>query len=140
MLKNGMRRKRGLVEMDKARCMRVGLYVLGLVVVVASGACHATKQNEREYGMTDRGDASMARSRTGSSRATLVTGTVRRIDLEGGFYGIETDEGMSLDPINLPEDFWKDGVRVRVRIELLEDQASVHMWGRLVRILSIERL
>jgi inhibitor of cysteine peptidase len=67
-------------------------------------------------------------------------GTIRHIDLEGGFYGLEADDGTRLDPVNLPEEFQKDGLRVKARVERLKDRVSFHMWGRLVRILEIERL
>ena len=70
----------------------------------------------------------------------VVTGTVRHIDLEGGFYGIEADDGTKLDPVNLPEEFRQDGMRVRVRVEELKDRVSIHMWGKIVRIVEIKRL
>ena len=120
--------------------MRLSLYVLGFLIVIASGACEATKQNEREGGSAGSGNASATRDRTGDSSGMLITGTVRHVDLGGGFYGIETDDGMKLDPVNLPEDFQEDGVRIRLRVEWLEDRVSIRMWGRIVCLLSIERL
>lgn len=33
------------------------------------------------------------------------TGTVKYIDLEGGFFGIIGDSGKNYDPINLSEEF-----------------------------------
>ena len=60
--------------------------------------------------------------------------------MEGGFYGIETEDGLKLDPVNLPVDFHKDGIRVRVKVVRLADRISIHMWGTVVRIQSIERL
>ena len=69
-----------------------------------------------------------------------VTGTVTYLDLEGGFYGIVTDEGKNLDPVNLPDDFKEDGIAVRAYVETLEDRVSFRMWGELVKIHHIERL
>lgn len=68
-----------------------------------------------------------------------ITGTIRYVDVEGGCYGIETEDGVKLDPVNLPADFEEDGLRIKARVEGLEDRVSIHMWGTLVRILEIER-
>ena len=68
-----------------------------------------------------------------------VSGVVRHIDLEGGFYGIVTEDGRRLDPVNLPDAFKRDGLPVRVRVEKTREQASIRMWGELVRIVEIQR-
>jgi hypothetical protein len=65
--------------------------------------------------------------------------TVRFQDLEGGFYGLVTDDGQRYDPINLPREFQEDGLRVHVVARVREDMASVHAWGVLVEISSIRR-
>jgi len=69
-----------------------------------------------------------------------VTGTVRYIDLEGGFYGFVTDDGKKLDLVNLPAEFQKDGVRLQARVEEVPDHVSLRMWGRPVRIIEFKRL
>jgi hypothetical protein len=72
--------------------------------------------------------------------ARTVMGTVQHIEVEGGFYGIVTNDGQKLDPVNLPKDFQQDGVRIEVRVVPLPGRVSIHQWGELVRILEIERL
>lgn len=69
-----------------------------------------------------------------------ITGTVKYVDLEGGFYGIVTDAGQKLDPVNLPDSLKIDGLRIRARVEKAQEQVSTHMWGPRVRIVQIERL
>ncbi len=59
-----------------------------------------------------------------------MTGTVRHVEVEGEFYGIVADDGTKLDPVNLPEDFRQDGVRVQVRVVEVKDAVSTHMWGK----------
>jgi len=68
------------------------------------------------------------------------TGTIVYNDFEGGFYGIIEDEGLKLDPINLPSEFKDDGLRVRFKAKLLPDVFSYHMWGIVAIILEIERI
>ena len=68
------------------------------------------------------------------------TGTINHIELEGGFYGIVTDDGRQFDPIDLDESFKEDGLRVRFRAQTVEGVSSIHMWGTLVEIVTIERI
>ena len=65
-------------------------------------------------------------------------GTVRYLDFEGGFYGIVGDDGKNYDPINMPQEFKVDGLRVRFTANIT-DYMSFHMWGYVVRLVTIER-
>jgi hypothetical protein len=68
------------------------------------------------------------------------TGTVRFVDLEGGFYGIADDSGESWDPLNLDDELRVDGLRVRFSGIVRNDVSTLRMWGRPLQITSIERL
>jgi len=67
------------------------------------------------------------------------TGTIRYQSLEGGFYGIVGDDGRHLDPTNLPASLTTDGVRVHYLARTRKDLASIHMWGIIVDLISIDR-
>jgi len=69
-----------------------------------------------------------------------LTGTVVYLTIEGSFYGIRGDDGKNYDPVNLPEEFRSDGLRVRFEARELKGQGSVHMWGVLIEIISIQKL
>jgi len=67
-----------------------------------------------------------------------VTGTVRYIPLEGGFFGIIGDDGQRYDPLeSLPEEFRVDGKRVSFSAKQ-RDGYTTHMWGTAITIISIE--
>jgi len=68
------------------------------------------------------------------------TGTVKYIDIEGGFFGIIGDSGKNYNPINLSEEFQKDNLRVSFDAKIREDMVSFHMWGTLIEIVRIEKL
>jgi len=68
------------------------------------------------------------------------TGTITFLSFEGGFYGIVSDDGDHFDPINLARKFQVDGLRVRFEVRILEGVIGVHMWGKYVSVLSIEKL
>ncbi len=68
-----------------------------------------------------------------------ITGVVRHFDLEGGFYAIRGDDGVTYDPSNLADDFRQDGLRVRARARLRPDMGGIHMVGPIVDIIDIQQ-
>ena len=68
-----------------------------------------------------------------------LRGTVVRNELEGGFFAIEGDDGRTYEPINLPEAFKQDGMRVNATVRIREDIGSIHMVGAIVEIIAIAR-
>ena len=77
----------------------------------------------------------------GCIKASLEdTGTVKYVNLEGGFYGIVSDNGQKLDPVNLKDEFKKDGLRVKFVYSLKKNGANIHQWGKIVEILSIRKI
>ncbi|HEX6644631.1 MAG TPA: hypothetical protein VF037_08135 [Gemmatimonadales bacterium] len=68
-----------------------------------------------------------------------ITGVVRHFDLEGGFFAIRGDDGVTYDPSNLAEEFRQDGLRVRARLRLRPDMGGIHMVGPIVDIIEIQR-
>lgn len=68
-------------------------------------------------------------------------GMVRYIDLEGDFYGLITEYGDRLDPLqSLPAEFMVDSLRVWFTYKISEDQVSYHMWGTNIDLLDIWKL
>ena len=77
----------------------------------------------------------------GSSLNQFTTsGTVTYIDLEGGFYGIIGDNQENYDPINRPDEFQQEGLRITCTAKYRDDLASIHMWGRIIEILQIQAI
>jgi hypothetical protein len=68
------------------------------------------------------------------------TGVIEFIDLEGGFFGIISDDGKRYDPANLPEELKIPGIRVEFEARTQPKSIGFHMWGRKIEILSIERI
>jgi hypothetical protein len=73
-------------------------------------------------------------------RRLVVDGTISFVDLEGGFFGILGDDGGDYDPINLPNDFAIDGLRVSIEARVRSDLVSFHLWGELIEIDEIVAL
>lgn len=66
-----------------------------------------------------------------------IVGTVRRVELEGGFFAIAGNDGVSYDPTNLPAQFRKDGLAVEADARRRDDVAGIHMAGPIVELLRI---
>jgi len=86
-------------------------------------------------------------SKTGSGMSVVPdqgvvigTGTIVFVDVEGGFYAIRSDDGVTYDPRSLPDGFANDGLRVRFTVRILRDAVSFHQVGPIVEVLDLSRL
>ena len=71
--------------------------------------------------------------------AVRVDGTVRYFALEGGFWAIRGDDGVTYDPIGgLAPPFQRENLRVTLIGKIRNDMSGIHMVGPLVEVLSIE--
>ena len=72
--------------------------------------------------------------------AIAFDGSVTYVTIEGGAWVLAGDDGVTYQPLNLPESFVEEGLRVRVEAEARDDLASFLMVGPIVEIERIERL
>jgi len=71
--------------------------------------------------------------------AIRVDGTVQYFNLEGGFWAIRGEDGVTYDPIDgLPASLWRENLRVTLVGRVRTDMGGVHMVGPLIEVLSIE--
>ena len=64
-------------------------------------------------------------------------GRVQYINIEGGFYGIITDSGEKILPMNMAKEFAKDGAIVRIKGKI-KKVATIQQWGTPFTITDIE--
>lgn len=74
------------------------------------------------------------------TRAVSGKATVTHVTVEGGFYGLVTDTGERLLPLQMSSEFRQDGLRVRYDGAADDNQTSIYQWGTLTRLSSIEKL
>ena len=72
-----------------------------------------------------------------SGEAIEVTGTVRKLDIEGGVFVIENAEGTRFNPTNLPEALKVDGKLVEAQARRRDDVMSIGMVGPMIELLRI---
>ena len=75
------------------------------------------------------------------SGAVRINGTVQRFALEGGFWAVRGDDGVTYDPMTaLASAFQREGMTVTMVAKIRTDVASIHMVGPVVEILEITEL
>jgi len=72
--------------------------------------------------------------------AQMITGTVRYLGFEGGFYGLVADSGEKYDPVNLPKEYKQDGLRVKFQVREKKGMVGFRMWGKIAEVVKIEKL
>lgn len=70
--------------------------------------------------------------------ATLkIKGKVVYENLEGGFWGIEGDNGQQYRPVNMPQAIKEKGKKVSLTATEV-DEMGIFMWGTPIKIKSID--
>ena len=70
--------------------------------------------------------------------AIQITGTVRYFPLEGGFWAVRGDDGVTYDPMNgLATEYQRENLRVTLIAKVRTDMGGIHMVGPIVEVLSI---
>ncbi|MFB2641039.1 hypothetical protein ACE02D_01890 [Shewanella bicestrii] len=67
----------------------------------------------------------------------MLQGTVRYMNLEGGFWGIIADNGQKILPKNLPQDYRKDGLRLSFTAQEITGMMTIQQWGTLSSLSDI---
>jgi hypothetical protein len=71
--------------------------------------------------------------------AIQVNGTVRFFTLEGGFWAVRGDDGVTYDPMNgLASEFRRENLRVTLVAKVRTDLGGIRMVGPIVEVLSIQ--
>jgi hypothetical protein len=66
------------------------------------------------------------------------TGLVTRVEQDGGFWGIVTEDGSQFRPNNLPVEFEHEGMEVEFEGYVLDDERADDEWGIPVRLTEVE--
>jgi hypothetical protein len=69
-----------------------------------------------------------------------ITGTVTHQALEGGFWGVVDDAGKKWRVPDMPAAIRKNGAKVRLSAEKINEGVSIFMWGKPIRVLDYKLL
>lgn len=65
-----------------------------------------------------------------------IKGKVAYQAIATGFWGIITDDGQEIRPINMPEQLKIEGKQVQLTIKEVEEGFSLFMWGTPVELVT----
>lgn len=68
------------------------------------------------------------------------TGTLKFYNLEGGFFGLTTEDGKQLLPLNLDNKYKKDGAIIKVFGHIDNNIMTIQMWGSPFKVISAEMI
>ena len=74
----------------------------------------------------------------GAAPRFQVGGRITHQTLEGGFWAIQGDDGVTYDPLNLSAQYQKEGLPVLATLVARPDMGSAHIVGTIVEVVSIE--
>lgn len=113
---------------------------LVLLILVPFSGCLIASADTGELSKADECGYSMTKQLIDGSEWVTANGTLRWMDLEGGFWGIETEDGRKFDLItDVCTDLRQDGLRVHFEGRTRPDMSSGHMWGELFELGLIAR-
>lgn len=73
-----------------------------------------------------------------TSKTGMIDGEVVYVDMEGGFFGILCGAD-KFSPVVLPDEFKKDGLKIRFKYRRTKDRMSTTQWGTLIEVTVIEK-
>lgn len=76
----------------------------------------------------------------GLSSVRTLRGTVRRLGLEGGLWALVTDDGTTVELVDMPGDLKRDGARAEVSGDAEAAEVSVGMVGPTLQVRSFRWL
>ena len=112
--------------------MRVGLFLFNVALILALGLPGA--------GCKTTADSPAGADPAPPEMEDGIVATVRYIDLEGGFYGVESDAGENYYPINLTDEYKEDGLRIVFKVKPRPEIMTTVMWGQTVEIVEIVKM
>jgi hypothetical protein len=111
-----------------------------LAVLLSASAITACAAQSDQIAITPTETPAMTEpaATAGAENRISATGSVRFIEINGGFWGIVGDDGRRFDPMGLDAAYQKEGLRVRFEATPETDMMSTRMWGTMVTLTKIE--
>ena len=72
-----------------------------------------------------------------TATSEIMRATVRYIDIEGGFYGLETKDGEKYLPKNLDDNLKADGTIIQFKVTPVTGVMTTQQWGQLVTLSEV---
>ncbi len=118
------------------------LRLAGMLVMMMSGllilGCTSQEAESESQQVNEVNSASEDNSEMKSN--SVITATVTYIDLEGGFFGLVTEEGDKYLPMNLMPEHRKEGTVLSFKAKQLKALATIQQWGTPIELVDAKIL
>lgn len=74
----------------------------------------------------------------GNFKEMWLQGTVNYLNLEGGFFGIISDNGQKILPMNLSAEYRQVGAVLKFKGYFLTDTMTIQQWGTPFKITEVQ--
>ena len=110
------------------------LLILLLFFLVCTSSCTEKKAivNEKAMVMSEQSPSKA------SIKQSWQQVSVTFLNFEGGFYGLVTEKGAKLLPINLPAKYKIDGTILRIKGQPIKNMITIQQWGEPFELSEIE--
>ncbi|QOL26030.1 hypothetical protein LP316_01600 [Thalassotalea sp. LPB0316] len=108
---------------------------MSIALLSACQQQESTAKSSTDLGQTSKPTVKSAPTMNNS---TLITVNVKYLEIEGGFYGLVTDSGKKLLPMNLAPEYKKPGTVLKVKGQELTDVMTTQQWGTPFNITEVE--
>ncbi len=71
-----------------------------------------------------------------SNNIEVISGTVRYVGEEGGFWGVVGDDGKRYEPIHMPTELRRNGLKIELTATVFKNHYSIRTWGILIEVLD----
>lgn len=69
-----------------------------------------------------------------------IIGKIVKVDISGGFWGIEGNDGRKYQPSDsIPRKYQQEGLEVKAEVQPSND-FTIFMWGQSVKVSKIEKI
>ena len=107
-----------------------------LLLALVSGCATLAEYGVRPSPGPEAADRPEAQDPEAEVTLVTLTGTVTRVDLEGGFWGLRGDDGRRYALEGLPGQWHKDGLRVRLRGHVFAEENAASRWGTVLEVVE----
>lgn len=104
-------------------------------MILLMGCNEASIKSPKEIAMTENNQPP---AKTPSAEEKWQSATITYMDFEGGFFGLITDDGEKLLPMNLDVQYRQEGAIVKIQGHTINDMMTIQQWGTPFKITKIE--
>ncbi len=112
---------------------KIALFVISLSILLA-----ACSQENYEQSTTQKKFTTGVTKVAESKQEVWQQVTVKHYDFEGGFFGLVSNSGEKLLPMNLAKKYKVAGTTLKIRGHIIKDMMTIQQWGTAFELTEVK--